>query len=109
MRRLYDLFESCQARKVASLLARPLSSRILIRQVFKAFTAGGGSGEQLHHKGRRSVRRRFAILFVAAFASISGAAACGGVQEEVQKRAEEEVEKGREQVEQEVQEGRTQI
>jgi hypothetical protein len=77
--------------------------------VFKAFTAGGGSGEQLHHKGRRSVRRRFAILFAAAFASISGVAACGGVQEEVQKRAEEEVEKGREQVEQEVQEGRTQI
>ena len=55
------------------------------------------------------MRRRFAILFAAALASISGAAACGGVQEEVQKRAEEEVEKGREQVEQEVQEGRTQI
>ena len=53
--------------------------------------------------------RGFAILFAAALASISGAAACGGVQEEVQKQAEEEVEKGREQVEQEVQEGRTQI
>ncbi len=55
------------------------------------------------------VRRRLAILFAAAFASMFGAGACGGVQEEVQKRAEEEVEKGRQQVEQEVQEGRTQI
>ena len=29
------------------------------------------------------MRRRFAILFAAAFASIAGAAACGGVQEEI--------------------------
>jgi hypothetical protein len=45
------------------------------------------------------MKRRFAILFATALVSVSGAAACGGMQEELQKRAQEEVEKGRKQVE----------
>jgi uncharacterized FlaG/YvyC family protein len=52
------------------------------------------------------MNRRFAILFVAALVSVSGTTACGGVQEELQKRAQEEVKKGRQQVEQKVEEGR---
>jgi hypothetical protein len=62
-----------------------------------------GSG---NHRERRSMKRRFVILFAAALVSVSGATACGGVQEELQKRAQEEVEKGRQQVEQKVQEER---
>ncbi len=50
------------------------------------------------------MRRRFAILFATALVSVSGATACGGVQEELQKRAQEEVEKGRKKVEQKVKE-----
>ena len=50
------------------------------------------------------MRRTFAILFATAFVSVSGATACGGVQEDLQKRAQEEVEKGRQKVEQRVQE-----
>jgi hypothetical protein len=53
---------------------------------------------------RRSVRRNFAILFATALVSVSGATACGGVQEDLQKRAQEEVEKGRQKVERRVQE-----
>ncbi len=48
------------------------------------------------------MKRRFVILF-AALVSVSGASACGGVQEELQKRAQDEVKKGRQQVEQKVQ------
>jgi F0F1-type ATP synthase membrane subunit b/b' len=56
------------------------------------------------------MKRRIAILFAAVLVSTFGAAACGGeVQEGVQKRAEEEVEKRRQQVEKEVQQGRTQV
>jgi hypothetical protein len=55
------------------------------------------------------MNRRLATLFVAALVTVSGAAACGGVQDELQKRAEEEVEKGRQQVDQRVQEERTKI
>jgi hypothetical protein len=49
------------------------------------------------------MRRKFAILFATALVSVSGATACGGIQEDLQKRAQEEVEKGRQQVEQKVQ------
>jgi hypothetical protein len=42
---------------------------------------------------------RFTILFTTALVSVSGAAACGGVQEELQKRAQVSVENGRKQVE----------
>jgi vacuolar-type H+-ATPase subunit E/Vma4 len=55
------------------------------------------------------MKRRFAILFAAALVSVSGATACGGVQEELQKRAQEEVEKGRKQVEQRAQEERRKV
>jgi hypothetical protein len=54
---------------------------------------GGKSSEGRDHpKRRRSMKRRFAILFAATLVSVSGAAGCGGVQEELQKRAQEEVE-----------------
>src|SRR5918995_1576882 len=53
---------------------------------------------------RRSMRRKFALLFATALVSVSGATACSGIQEDLQKRAQEEVEKGRKQVEQKVQE-----
>ena len=55
------------------------------------------------------MKRRFVILFAAALVSVSGAAACGGVQEELQKRAQDEVEKGRKQVEQRAQEERRKV
>jgi hypothetical protein len=66
-------------------------------------------GRQESSKGRRSMKRRFATLFAVALVSVSGATACGGVQEDLQRRAQEEVEKGRQRVEQKVQEERTQI
>ena len=50
------------------------------------------------------MRKTLAILFATALVSVSGTTACGGVQEELQKRAQEEVEKGRQKVEQRVQE-----
>jgi hypothetical protein len=52
------------------------------------------------------MKRRLALLFVGALVSVFGTTACGGVQEELQKRAQEEVKKGRQQVEQKVQEER---
>ena len=55
------------------------------------------------------MKRRVAILFAAALVSVSGATACGGVQEELQKRAQDEVEKGRKQVEQRAQEERRKV
>ena len=47
------------------------------------------------------MRRKFAILFATALVSVSGATACSGLQEDLQKRAQEEVEKGRQQVKKE--------
>jgi hypothetical protein len=55
------------------------------------------------------MRRKFAILFATALVSVSGATACSGVQEDLQKRAQEEVEKGRKQVEKKVQEERKKV
>ena len=55
------------------------------------------------------MRRKFAILFATALVSVSGATACSGVQEDLQKRAQEEVEKGGQQVEQRVQEERKKV
>jgi hypothetical protein len=55
------------------------------------------------------MRRKFAILFATALVSVSGATACSGVQEDLQKRAQEEVEKGRQQVEEKVQEERKKV
>jgi hypothetical protein len=54
----------------------------------------------------RSIGRKLAILLATALVSVSGATACSGVQEDLQKRAQEEVEKGRKQVEQKVQDER---
>jgi hypothetical protein len=45
------------------------------------------------------MRRMVAILFATALVSVCGATACSGVQEDLQKRAQEEVEKGHKQVE----------
>jgi Skp family chaperone for outer membrane proteins len=55
------------------------------------------------------MRRKLAILFATALVSVSGATACSGVQEDLQKRAQEEVEKGRQQVEKKVQEERKKV
>jgi hypothetical protein len=38
------------------------------------------------------MKRRFTILFAVTLVLVSGVAACGGVQEEPQRRAQEEVE-----------------
>ena len=57
----------------------------------------------------RSMRKKFAILFATALVSVSGATACSGLQEDLQKRAQEEVEKGRQQVENKVQEERKKV
>ena len=37
-----------------------------------------------HWETRRTMRTRFGMLFVVAFVSMLGAAACGGVQEQIQ-------------------------
>jgi hypothetical protein len=58
---------------------------------------------------RSSMRRKLAILFATTLVSVSGATACSGVQEDLQKRAQEEVEKGRQQVEKKVQEERKKV
>ena len=55
------------------------------------------------------MKRRLTIFLAAALVSVSGASACEGVQDELQRRAQEEVEKGRQQVEQRVQEERTKV
>ncbi len=44
------------------------------------------------------MRRRFAVLLAVAFASIFGASACGGAEEEMQQRVEEEVQDAQQQV-----------
>jgi vacuolar-type H+-ATPase subunit E/Vma4 len=55
------------------------------------------------------MRKKFAILFATVLVSVTGATACSGLQEDLQKRAQEEVEKGRQQVEQRVQEERKKV
>ena len=55
------------------------------------------------------MKRRIAILFAAALTSVAGATACGGAQEELQKRAQEEVDKQRQKVEQRAQEERRKV
>jgi hypothetical protein len=65
--------------------------------VFEGPVPGEGPGEKVHLKGRRSVRRRLAILFATALFSVFGAAACG-----VEEQVEQQVQEGQEQVEQEV-------
>jgi hypothetical protein len=55
------------------------------------------------------MRRKLAVFLTALFVSSLGATACGGVQQQVEDRAREEVQKGRKQVEKKVQEGRKQV
>ncbi len=59
------------------------------------------------------MRRKLAILLTALFVSSLGATACGGVQQQVEDRARQEIDKkvqeGRKQVEKKVQEGRKQV
>ncbi len=56
------------------------------------------------------MRKRFGILFVVAFVSLPcAAAACGGVQEQVQERVDQEAQGAQEQAEEAVQGERTQI
>jgi len=59
------------------------------------------------------MRRKIAILLTASLVSLFCATACGEVQQQVEDRAREEVDKqvreGRKQVEKKVQEGRDQI
>ncbi len=50
--------------------------------------------------------RRLVTLFAATLVSVTSASACGGVQQELEKRAQEEVEKRRQKVEQMVEEER---
>jgi hypothetical protein len=55
------------------------------------------------------MRKKFAILLATVLVSASGATACSGVQEDLQKRAKEEMEKGRQQVEKKVQDERKKV
>jgi sensor domain CHASE-containing protein len=59
------------------------------------------------------MRRKLAILLTAVFVSSFGATACGGMQQQVEDRAREEVnkkvEEGRKQVEKKMQEGQKQV
>jgi hypothetical protein len=55
------------------------------------------------------MKRTFGILFVVAFLSMVGVAACGGVQEQVQEQVDQEVQGVQDQAEEAVQGGRTQI
>jgi len=59
------------------------------------------------------MRRKLAVLLTAVFVSSLGATACGGVQQEVENRAREEINKGRQHVEkraqEEIEKGRKQV
>ncbi len=55
------------------------------------------------------MKRKFAILYAAAFVSIFGAAACGGAGEDIQERAEEQVQEVQQQAEEQVQKASEQI
>ena len=59
------------------------------------------------------MRRKLAVVLTALFVSSLGATACGGVQQQVEDRAREEVNKkvqeGRKQVEKKMQEGQKQV
>ena len=72
----------------------------------------GAFVNSIHYKGRRRVRRTLGILFMTTFISVFAAAACGGVEEQVQEaqeQVEQEVQGVQEQAEEAVQGERTQI
>jgi ABC-type transporter MlaC component len=60
-------------------------------------------------KIRRTMRIRFGILLMVAFVSMLCAAACGGVEEQVQEQVDQEVQGVQEQAEEALQGERTQI
>ena len=70
-----------------------------------------GKGKQRHtyHVGRMDLKRKLLVILAVALVPLSGTAACGGVEQEIRQRANEEVEKGKQRVEQEVDKGRTQL
>ncbi|CAN5667425.1 hypothetical protein BH24ACT22_BH24ACT22_18950 [soil metagenome] len=53
------------------------------------------------------MKKKMAVLFVAAFVSVSGVTACGAVQDEVQQQAEDEVNKQKKKVEKKVEQEKT--
>jgi hypothetical protein len=55
------------------------------------------------------MKRELAAALMAALVSLSGAAACGGIQDQLEKQAQDEVEKGRQRIEEEVQKGQKQV
>lgn len=55
------------------------------------------------------MKRESVALLATALVSVLAATACGGVQEQLEKRAQDEVETGRQRIEKEVQKGRTQV
>jgi hypothetical protein len=93
----------------------------MLRRVFRGSAARGGtSPKRMYHKERRSVRKRFTILFMTAFVSVFGPAACAEeagkeVQEQVeevqgaQQQVEEQSREVTQQIEDEAQEAKQQI
>ena len=69
----------------------------------------GKALRNVYRRGEGKMKRRIAALLVAALVSSSGAAACSGVQDQLEKRAQEEVDKGRQRIEKEVQKGQKQV
>jgi hypothetical protein len=55
------------------------------------------------------MKRKFAALLAAALVSMSGSTACGGVQDQLEKRAQDEVDKGRQRIEKEVRKGQKHV
>ncbi len=55
------------------------------------------------------MRKRFATLVAAVLVPVLGATACGGVQDQLEKRAQDEVDKGRQRIAEEVQKGQKQV
>ena len=76
---------------------------------FRELTPGERVPEVSPDAGRTSMKRKLLVLFVVALVPLSGAVACGGVEEEIRQRAQEEVDKGKQRVEQEIDKGRTQV
>jgi cell division protein FtsB len=65
--------------------------------------------KRTYSKGEKNMKRRLTILSATALILVFGATACGGVQEEVEKRAQEEVDKQRQRAEERVREEATQL
>jgi hypothetical protein len=55
------------------------------------------------------MKRKLAALGAAAVVALLGASACGGVQDRIERRAQEEVDQGRQRIEKEVEKGQKQV